>query len=136
MSLDTGINCLVVDDQLVAIKKVVKNLKALGLEKVSQAKDGVEAYAIFEEAISKGEPFGIVISDLNMPNMNGIELVQKIREHGSHGSTPFLMVTAETEQSKIAEAVQAGVNNYIIKPFEPEDLEDKIKKIFEMQQAG
>ena len=128
--MDNSINCLVVDDQMVAIKKVVKNLKALGFEKISQAKDGVEAYALFEEAIANSDAFGIVISDLNMPNMNGIELVKKIREHSTKGSTPFMMVTAETEQSIIAEAVQVGVNNYITKPFEPEDLEDKLEKIF------
>lgn len=131
MGLDASISCLVVDDMLIARKDVIKSLKSLGFEKIVQAKDGVEALSAFEEAIAKGDPFGIVISDLNMPNMNGLELIEKIRSSTKEKNTPFLMVTAETEQSIIVKAVQAGVNNYITKPFGPDDLEDKINKIFE-----
>jgi two-component system, chemotaxis family, chemotaxis protein CheY len=125
----TSINCLVVDDMKIARKKIIQTLNSIGIEKVVEAKDGVEALELFEEAIKSGQPFQLILSDLNMPNMNGVELVKKVKSNPEGKTTPFLMLTAESEKTVIMEAIKAGVDNYISKPFTPDELKDKITKV-------
>ncbi|RJP55218.1 MAG: chemotaxis protein CheY [Deltaproteobacteria bacterium] len=123
---DYKMKFLVVDD-FSTMRRIVKNiLKQLGYEDIEEAEDGVNAYAKL-----KNGGFGFVVSDWNMPNMDGMQLLEKIRNDPELKDTPFLMVTAEAEKHKVVEAIKAGVNNYIVKPFTAELLKEKMEKIFE-----
>jgi len=125
-TLDYKEKILVVDD-FVTMRRIVKNLlKQLGYENIIEAEDGEQAYAKL-----KGGGFGFVVSDWNMPNLDGLGLVQKVRSDPELKALPFLMVTAEAEKEKVIEAIKAGVSNYVVKPFTAEILKEKIEKIFE-----
>ena len=78
----------------------------------------------------KKEKVGLIVSDWNMPNMTGLDLLRAVREDMNLKSIPFLMVTAEGQKENVVEAVKAGVNNYIVKPFTPETFNEKLKKVF------
>ncbi len=123
--LDPNIDVLVVDDAPTMRRIVRSLLRELGLKNVREAEDGNGAL----EAL-KTKKADLVISDWNMPNMNGIELLRAIRGDGAIKDLPVLMVTAESKKENIMEAVQAGVNNYIVKPFNAQTLEEKLNKIF------
>jgi two-component system chemotaxis response regulator CheY len=125
-TLDYKEKILIVDD-FVTMRRIVKNLlKQLGYENITEAEDGAQAYAKL-----KGGGFGFVVSDWNMPNLDGLALIQKVRSDPELKSLPFLMVTAEAEKEKVIEAIKAGVSNYVVKPFTAEILKEKIEKIFE-----
>jgi len=118
---------IVVDDSSVMRQIIKNNLKQLGFEQSNlvDAEDGEQALKkISEDAID------LVISDWNMPKMTGIDFLKAIRSDGALKELPFLMVTSEADKEKIMEAVQAGVNQYIVKPFNATQLEEKIKEIF------
>ncbi len=124
--MDKNMKILVVDD-FATMRKVVRNLlKQVGYENISEAEDGAIALRIL-----KSQKVDFVISDWNMPNMNGLELLKAVRADGDLAKTPFLMVTAEALQENVIAAVKAGVSNYIVKPFTAEVLNEKIKKIVE-----
>lgn len=117
---------LVVDD-FATMRKVIRNLlKQSGYEDIVEAEDGVVALRVL-----KSQKIDLVISDWNMPNMTGLELLKAVRADGDLGKIPFLMVTAEALQDNVVEAVKAGVSNYIVKPFTAEVLNEKIVKIIE-----
>ncbi len=123
---DLNIKILVVDD-FSTMRRIVKNLlRQLGYINIEEAEDGAQAYSKL-----KNGGFGFVISDWNMPNMDGLGLLKKIRSDEELKDIPVLMVTAEAEKDKVVTAIQAGVNNYIVKPFTGEVLKEKIDKIFE-----
>jgi len=125
MAYDTGMRVLVVDD-FSTMRKIVKNiLRQLGFNNIVEADDGSTAW----ETLQK-DNIDFIVSDWNMPNMSGIELLRKVRASEEYADIPFLMVTAEAQQENIIEAVQAKVSNYIVKPFTPETLGQKIDKIF------
>ncbi|MFW5490313.1 MAG: chemotaxis response regulator CheY [Desulfovibrio sp.] len=125
MAADRSMSVLVVDD-FATMRRIIKNiLKQIGFTNVSEADDGTTAW----DAINRGN-IDFVISDWNMPQMTGIELLRKVRGSEEFADLPFLMVTAEAQQENIIEAVQAKVSNYIVKPFTPETLGQKIDKIF------
>jgi two-component system chemotaxis response regulator CheY len=116
----------VVDD-FATMRKVVRNLlKQGGYENVVEAEDGVSAMRTI-----KSQKIDFIISDWNMPNMTGIELLKAVRADAEVSATPFLMVTAEALQDNVIAAVKAGVSNYIVKPFTAEVLSEKIAKIVE-----
>ena len=120
------IKILVVDD-FATMRKLVRNLlKQAGYENIVEAEDGVAALRIL-----KSQKVDFVISDWNMPNMTGIELLKTVRADEEIGKIPFLMVTAEALQDNVITAVKAGVSNYIVKPFTAEVLNEKITKIME-----
>lgn len=121
---------LVVDDMAVMRKMVTKILKGLGFETIDNASDGKEAWDKIEGAINDGSPYEFIVSDWNMPNMSGLELLQKMRSKDSTKKVPFLMVTAEGEKENLVTAIKAGVTNFVVKPFTPATLGEKIKKIF------
>ena len=117
---------LVVDD-FTTMRKVVRNLlKQAGYENIAEAEDGVSAMRVL-----KNQKIDFIISDWNMPNMSGFELLKAVRSDGEVSKTPFLMVTAEALQENVVAAVKAGVSNYIVKPFTAEILNEKIAKIME-----
>lgn len=122
--MDKKSKVLIVDD-FATMRKVIRNLlKQLGYENIVEAEDGVMA---FEEL--QGQKIDFVISDWNMPNMTGLELLKKVRADGSLSKTPFLMVTAESLKENVIEAVKAGVDSYIVKPFTADALSEKISQI-------
>ncbi len=121
---------LVIDDMMTMRKIITKMLKSIGFTNVQEADDGATAWPMIEAAKEAGEPFEFIVSDWNMPKMSGLDLLIKIRATEGIKDTPFLMVTAEAEQSNVVKVVQAGVSNFVVKPFKPDTLKEKIQKIF------
>jgi two-component system chemotaxis response regulator CheY len=122
---DPEMEVLVVDDAS-AMRHIVRNLlRELGLKNISEAENG--QIALDKLRVKKAD---FVVSDWNMPVMTGIDLLRAIRADQALKSTPVLMVTAEGNQKNIVEAMQAGVNNYIVKPFNAQTLQEKLNKIF------
>jgi two-component system, chemotaxis family, chemotaxis protein CheY len=119
--------CILVVDDFATMRRIVKNiLKQLGYENIHEADDGASALEVL-----KREKIQFIISDWNMPQMSGIELLKAVRATEAWKDLPFLMVTAEGQKENVIEAVKNRVNNYIVKPFTPETLMEKINKIFE-----
>ncbi len=117
---------LIVDD-FPTMRRIIKNLlKDLGFENVDEAEDG----AIGLEKLRNGS-FDFVVSDWNMPNMDGLTMLQQIRADPNLSSLPVLMVTAEAKKENIIAAAQAGASGYVVKPFTAATLEEKLNKIFE-----
>ena len=116
-----AIKALVADDSGVMRKIIIRALNACGLDDVVEANDGVEALAHFN-----ANKFGLVLTDWNMPNKNGLHVVQEIRASGS--KVPIFMITTEAELSRVKEAIAAGVNDYLAKPFENDVLRQKIER--------
>ena len=113
---------LLVDDSRTMRNIEKKVLTDLPGTEFAEAGDGLEALAAIA---AEGKPFGLILIDWNMPNMDGITLVGKIRE--TDKKTPLIMATTEAEKGRVLEAIRAGVNNYVVKPFTPEGLIDKVK---------
>ncbi len=125
MPADPNMKILVVDD-MSTMRRIVKNiLKQLGFINLEQAENGQEALTKL-----KADTYGFVVSDWNMPVMMGIDMLRAIRADESLKKIPVLMVTAEAQKENLMEAVQAGVSNYVVKPFTAETMQDKINKIF------
>lgn len=124
--MDKNIKILVVDD-FPTMRRIIRNLlKELGFTNVEEAEDGA---AGLEKA--KDGSFQFVVSDWNMPNMDGLTMLQSIRAIPEIAKTPVLMVTAEAKKENIIAAAQAGANGYVVKPFTAATLDEKITKIFE-----
>lgn len=125
-SFSTKLNYLVVDD-FSTMRRIVRNLlKEIGLTNVDEAEDGVVALQKL-----RGGGFDFVITDWNMPNMTGIELLKEIRHDPQLKHLPVLMITAEAKKENIIEAAQAGASGYIVKPFTAATLSEKLDKIFQ-----
>ncbi len=123
--LDTSLKVLVVDD-MSTMRRIVKTvLKQIGYSDIAEAENGQDALTKL-----KVGGFGLVVSDWNMPVMPGIELLRNVRADADLKALPFLMVTAEAQKENIIEAVQAGVSNYVVKPFTADALQEKLEKIF------
>ena len=124
MSVDKNLKILIVDD-FATMRKVIRNLlKQGGFENIVEAEDGAAALKVL-----KSQPVDFIISDWNMPNMSGLELLKAVRADDELKALPFLMVTAEALKDNVVAAVKAGVSNYIVKPFTAEVLNEKIEKI-------
>ncbi len=123
---------LVVDD-FSTMRRIVRNLlKEVGITNVEEAEDGQIAL----QTLRAGK-FDFVVSDWNMPNMTGIQLLREIRADETLKHLPVLMVTAEAKKENIVEAAQAGANGYVVKPFTAATLDEKLQKIFlQMQKSG
>ncbi len=123
--LNPNMKVLVVDD-FPTMRRIIKNLlKQVGFEKITEAEDGAHALTLIRE-----NAIDFVVTDWNMPRLNGIELLKTLRADPSTKSLPVLMITAEAEKECIIQAIKAGVNNYIVKPFTAETLKEKLEKIF------
>lgn len=128
--MNKNIKILVVDD-FSTMRRIVKNLlKDLGFDNIEEAEDG-------QLALQKAESiqFDLIVSDWNMPNMDGLQLLTTLRATANYAKTPILMVTAEAKKENIIAAAQAGANGYIVKPFTAATLDEKITKIFEKLEA-
>ena len=118
-------NALVVDDVEITRKIICKILKRIGFDSIFEADDGPAALSLLREF-----PIDLIITDWNMPQMSGLELLQKIRAHPEHQHIPVLMITAEGQEEYILAAVKAGVDNYVVKPFRAETLKEQIETVF------
>ena len=116
---------LVVDDSSTMRRIIVNTLSRLGYKDTVQGADGVEAW----EAMQANPDVNVVITDWNMPNMNGLELVKKIRAEEKYVDIPIIMVTTEGGKAEVITALKAGVNNYIAKPFTPQVLKEKFEQM-------
>lgn len=123
---DSNTRILIVDDMMTMRKLVGKICKELGFSNLVEASDGIQAW---EQIQNASPPIGLIISDWNMPNCSGLDLVKRLRSDSRFGKTPFLMVTAESEQSQVVEALKAGVDNYVVKPFSAATLTEKLTAI-------
>lgn len=127
MAVDKNMNVLVVDDYQTMIRIIKNLLKQLGFNNVDEATDGTAAYDMLNL-----KKYGLVISDWNMEPMSGLELLKKVRATAGNeniSKVPFIMVTAESKTENVIAAKQAGVNNYIVKPFNAETLKTKISSV-------
>ncbi|HVY13201.1 MAG TPA: response regulator [Alphaproteobacteria bacterium] len=121
MAVDMNMNVLVVDDYKTMLRIISNLLKQLGFKNVFEITDGPAALALLRE-----KPCGLVISDWNMEPMSGLQLLKEVRADAQLKATPFIMVTAESRPENVMAAKAAGVNNYIVKPFNAETLKQKI----------
>jgi two-component system chemotaxis response regulator CheY len=127
-SPDTRI--LVIDDFATMRKIIKKTLTELGYTKIDEADDGATALPLIKDAQSKNEPYGFIISDWNMPKMQGIDLLKACKLDPNLKNIPFMLVTAESEQKQILEAAKAGVSDYVVKPFNAATLRTKMENVF------
>ncbi len=121
MAVDMNMNILIVDDYKTMLRIIRNLLNQVGFKNVDEATDGATAL----EALRQ-KPYGLVISDWNMEPMTGLQLLQEVRADNSLKDTPFIMITAESKTENVMAAKQAGVNNYIVKPFNAETLKNKL----------
>lgn len=123
---DPNISVLVVDDMMTMRKIVSKTCQAIGFKNIQEAADGALAW----EIISSAKPqIGLIISDWNMPNCTGLELLKRVRGDSRFKTTPFILVTAEAEKTQIVEALKAGVSGYVVKPFTKETLQAQLEEV-------
>ncbi len=125
MAIDKNMPILIVDDYNTMLRIVRNLLKQLGFDNVEEANDGQQAL----EKLQSGN-FGLIISDWNMEPMTGLELLQKVRATQRYQNIPFIMVTAESKTENVVAAKQAGVTNYIVKPFNAATLKSKLETVF------
>jgi two-component system chemotaxis response regulator CheY len=126
MSANQDVKFLIVDD-FSTMRRIIRNLLTeIGYQNADEAEDGVAALAKLRDG-----KFGFVVSDINMPNMNGFELLSRIRAEPATKDIPVLMVTAEARKEDIVMAAQAGASGYIVKPFTKAILEEKVAKIMQ-----
>ena len=124
MAVDKNMPILIVDDYKTMLRIVRNLLKQLNFQNIDEATDGSMAFARMKE-----KQYGLVISDWNMQPMTGLDLLRQVRADDSLKATPFIMVTAESKTENVLAAKEAGVNNYIVKPFNAETLKGKIASV-------
>jgi two-component system chemotaxis response regulator CheY len=123
--MDLAMDVLVVDD-FATMRRILKNiLRQIGFTNISEADDGKDALTML-----KKKKFDLILCDWNMPEMPGIELLKQVRADDGLRDIPFVMVTAEAQKENILAAVQAGVSNYVVKPFTAETISEKLEKVF------
>ncbi len=131
MSAQPGMNILVVDD-FSTMRRIIKGLlQDLGFSNITEADDGLTALPLL-----KSGNFDLLITDWNMPGMQGVELLRQVRADEKLKKLPVLMLTAEAKREQIVEAAQAGVSGYVIKPFTAATLKEKIDKIFAVKPSA
>ncbi len=123
--LDTRI--LVIDD-MPSIRELIKNhLKTMGYKNILEAGDGEQGLKLMIQQTSAAAPIQLVISDWNMPVLNGIDLLKQVRAKTEWVNLPFVLLTSESERDEVTEAIMAGVSQYVVKPFAAKIFEDKLK---------
>jgi len=124
MAVDMSMPILIVDDYKTMLRIIRNLLKQLGFENVDEATDGSQALQKLRQ-----KPYSLVISDWNMEPMTGLQLLKEVRADSKLKETPFIMVTAESKKENVIAAKQAGVNNYIVKPFNADTLKGKLTSV-------
>ena len=125
MAVDMSMNIMIVDDYKTMLRIIRNLLKQLGFENVDEATDGSSALQKLRE-----KNFGLVISDWNMEPMTGLQLLREVRADHKLKNLPFIMITAESKKENVVAAKEAGVSNYIVKPFNAATLKTKIEAVF------
>jgi two-component system, chemotaxis family, chemotaxis protein CheY len=120
-----SLNVLVADDSSTMRKIILRSLQAIGVPSATEAKDGEEAIALFKQGA-----FDMVLTDWNMPGKTGLDVIREIR--AQNATVPIIMVTTEAEKRRVLEAIQVGVSDYIIKPFEADTLREKLRKFVDV----
>jgi len=124
--MDLSMKILVVDD-FATMRRILKNvLKQIGFTNIVEADDGSTALAVL-----KKDKIDLIMSDWNMPKVSGLDLLKAVRSDEAMKATPFLMVTAEGQKDSVIQAVQAGVSNYVVKPFTADTIKEKLEQIFD-----
>ena len=124
MAVDLNMQVLIVDDYKTMLRIIRNLMKQLGFNNVDEATDGSAALQKLRE-----KTYGLVISDWNMEPMTGLQLLQEVRADGELKAMPFVMITAESKTENVIAAKQAGVNNYIVKPFNAATLKSKLQSV-------
>lgn len=130
---DLTLRILIVDDMPTMRKIVMQSCREIGFTDFKEAGNGVEGWAAITAAMP---PFGLVISDWDMPNGSGLDLLKRVRHDSRFGKTPFMLLTAEAEEKQIVEAARAGVSQYLVKPFTTDLLRERIAHIFKKTADG
>jgi len=130
MSVYAPLRFLVVDDMATMRKVVSQQLRGLGVTMIQEAADGALAKTVLEKALTENQPIQFIVSDWNMPNFSGLDLLKWVRANSAYKDTAFLLVTAEAEMAQVSEAISAGVDNYVVKPFTPASLGDKMSAVY------
>lgn len=123
---------LVVDDMMTMRKIVKKALTDMGFKNFLEAKDGQEAWQIINDG---GSNVQLVVSDWNMPNCTGLDLLKRVRADGRMKNVPFILVTAESEGSQVKEAIESGADDYVTKPFQGDTLRQKLERVYKKRAA-
>ncbi|MBO9428457.1 response regulator [Sulfitobacter sp. R18_1] len=118
-------NIIVIDDHTTMVRIIVKLMQEVGFKKIDTATDGKEALGLIAE-----KDYSLIVSDWNMEPMSGLELLKKVRANARTASIPFIMVTAESKPTNVLAAKEAGVTNYIVKPFTAATMKHKLESIF------
>lgn len=124
MAVDKNMNILIVDDYQTMLRIIKNLLKQLGFSNIDEATNGQQALDMF-----KTKKYNLIISDWNMEPMSGLDLLKSVRGSNDNGQVPFIMITAESKTENVVAAKQAGVNNYIVKPFNAETLKMKLTAV-------
>ena len=126
-----GSRILVIDD-MASLRDLLKAyLRRMGFRQISEAVDGQDGYQTMIAAKASGSPFDLIISDWNMPNLNGLELLKLVRAVPNWKTLPFILLTTESEKDKVMEAVLAGASNYMVKPIEEPVLKEKLLRTWQ-----
>jgi len=128
----TETKILVVDDMMTMRKLVSRACKIMGFTNIVEAADGLKAWQVLND---EGGRIQLVICDWNMPNCSGLELLKKVRADDNYKDLPFVLLTAESEEAQVKEAIIAGVDNYITKPFSPDVLKKKLEAVYKKRAA-
>lgn len=131
-----SLKILVIDDHMLMRNLLTQCLASIGIKNVKFAANGNEALTEINSGQLTGQPFDVIMADWNMPEMNGLELLKKVRGDLKLNKTAFIMITAESEKGRIMEALQAGVTSYIVKPFSPDDIAKHVTKVVTWLEAN
>jgi two-component system, chemotaxis family, chemotaxis protein CheY len=131
---DVETRILLVEDTDITRAIVKKMLEKMGFKRITETPNGSLAWNEIRRAIENGSPYGVIIADWNMPEMTGVQLLSMIQTIPSMRRTPFIMLTSNTDKDQVVEAIRAGVNLYLAKPFPASALERKIKEGWDMSQ--
>lgn len=121
---------LIAEDAMAMRVQVKAQVRSLGFREVFDVDNGEAAFVLLQEQRRKGEPIGLVLCDINMPQLNGINFLKRIRAMPEYQNLPFLMITGEAEVQRVIESAQAGVSSYILKPFSPVTLSQKLEEVW------
>jgi two-component system chemotaxis response regulator CheY len=121
---------LIIDDMKTMRMVMKKALSSNGFTDISEADDGETAWPMIQQAVGSGQPFELILSDWNMPKMKGLDLLKLVRGDDRVRTTPFVLVTAESEAEQVKVAISLGVSQYVVKPFTAEIISEKLKSVF------
>lgn len=127
---------LITDDSLTMRLTIKNTLKRFGYTNLSEASDGNMGFAMLEEASQTTAPFGLVFSDYNMPDCNGVEFLKKVRAQAKYAKLPFIILSSEIEKNFLLEVAREGASNFIAKPFDDNDMKTKLASTFMRHNPG